>query len=1243
MTFLAPVVRAQAQAVRVITGDVDTRQVQALPNHHPLWANPADDAGAVPSDLALNSLTMVLTRSAQQEAAFQEFLTEQRNPASPNYHHWLTAAEVGERFGLAEEDIATLSSWLQTQGLHVNWVAPSRMFIGFGGTATDIGRAFQTELHYYKVNGEQRMSVNSDPLIPRALAPAIKAVRGLYTIEENPLHYDRALSSISPELGGGASYYLGPSDFDTIYNVPTSVTGAGVTVGIVGESRTDFADFSNFRALTGATFANPTEIIPTAYGGVDPGPAATTCCSPTPTQDEATLDVSRVGSVAPASPILLVAATSASGGIGDDAQYLVNTTPVPAQVMSISFGGCEYVNGSGVVDYWNTLFQTAAGEGISVFVSSGDSGGSGCDQAFTAPPASPDPNSPNALCSSSYVTCVGGTEFNDASDYPAYWNSSTGAALGYIPEGGWNESWNGTTSNVAASGGGVSAYIATPSWQTGTGVPAARAGRYTPDVAFTAADHDGYFGCFAAGGGSCVVTDDSYRFEIFSGTSAAAPGMAGVAALLDQKLGSAQGNLNPALYQLAASVPAAFHDVTVASSGVSSCSVNTPSMCNNSIPGPTGLTGGQAGYLVTTGYDEVTGLGSLNVGTFLNNLVSSPIVPYIQVNSGAWQNTASVTVAVGSTVNLGPQPASGGTWSWTGPNGFTSTSREIDGIRPSSATNVYTATYINASGVTSTLAFTITIGPTAITPYLEVNGGAWQATNNVAVAPGSSVNLGPQAAGSGTWSWSGPGFTSSAQQVNNIPLTSASNIYTATFTNAAGVTNTETFTITIAPTSITPYIEVNGGVWQATNNIAVAPGSNVNLGPQAAGSGTWSWSGPGFTSSAQQVNNVPLNSASNVYTASFTNAGGVTSSEVFTITIAPTTITPYVEVNNGAWQGTNNITVAAGSSVNLGPQAAGGGTWSWSGPGFTSSAQQVNNVPLTSASNVYTATFTNAAGAISTETFTITVAATPIVPYIEVNYGAWQGTNSVTVNPGSIVNLGPQAAGSGTWSWSGPSYTASTQQVNNVPLTSASNIYTATYTNVDGVTSMEVFTITVNATPITPYIQDYGEDGGAWQAVSSITANAGNWVNLGPQAGSGGTWSWSGPNGYHSAAQEIDGVPLTLPTNTYIATYTNPDGVTSTQTFTITIAPTAITPYIEVNSGAWQETNSLTVASGSTVNLGPQPGNGGSWSWSGPGGFLSGAREIDGIPLSDGTNTYVATYTNPAGVTSMETFTITVD
>jgi pimeloyl-ACP methyl ester carboxylesterase len=656
------------------------------------------------------------------------------------------------------------------------------------------------------------------------------------------------------------------------------------------------------------------------------------------------------------------------------------------------------------------------------------------------------------------------------------------------------------------------------------------------------------------------------------------------------------------------------------------------------------VSGSSVSYTVLPNTGTAQRTATLTIGTQAVPVVqpTAVIVPYLEVNGGVWQESADATVNYGSTVNLGPQPVSGGTWSWTGPGEFTSTSRQINGIPLDSGTNAFTATYTTTAGVASTETFTITIAPTTITPYLEVNGGAWQATNNIAVAPGSTLNLGPQAAGSGTWSWSGPGFTASTRQVNDIPLNSASNVYTATFTSAAGVTSTETFTITIAPTTITPYLEVNGGAWQGTNSVTVPVGSAVNLGPQAAGSGTWSWSGPSYTASTRQVNNVPLTSANNVYTATFTNAAGVTSTETFTITIAPTTITPYLEVNGGAWQATNNIAVAPGSTVNLGPQAAGSGTWSWSGPGFTSSAQQVNNVPLTSASNVYTATFTNAAGVISTETFTITVAPTAITPYLEVNGGAWQATNSVTVAAGSSVNLGPQASGSGTWSWSGPSFTASTSQVNNVPLTSASNIYTATFTNAAGVRSTETFTITIAPTTITPYLQDYEQDGGAWQATANLTANYSDTVNLGPQAAGSGTWSWSGP-GFTSSAQQVNNIPLNSPSNVYTASFTNAAGVISTETFTITVAPTTITPYIEVNNGAWQGTNSVTVAAGSTVNLGPQPGSGGSWSWAGPNGYEAGSRQINGIPLSVGSNSYVATYTNPAGVMSTETFTITVE
>ena len=140
-------------------------------------------------------------------------------------------------------------------------------------------------------------------------------------------------------------------------------------------------------------------------------------------------------------------------------------------------------------------------------------------------------------------------------------------------------------------------------------------------------------------------------FNIFSGTSAAAPGMAGVAALLDQKLGSKAGNLNPELYTMAVSEPAAFNQVSVASSGVTNCTVTTPSMCNNSIAGPTGLAGGQAGFQLGAngGYSEATGLGSLDVSQFINNYnyTTPSNAPTVTVSA-----PPSVTVAQSASVEI---------------------------------------------------------------------------------------------------------------------------------------------------------------------------------------------------------------------------------------------------------------------------------------------------------------------------------------------------------------------------------------------------------------------------------------------------------------------------------------------------------------------------------------------------------------------------------------------------------------
>jgi pseudomonalisin len=614
-------VRAQSVLAQSIPPEVNAGQ--PITSHHPQWANAKNDAGILPSATPLDQLTIVLARSPQQEAAFEQFLADQQDPASPSYHHWLTAEQIGQRFGPSEDATTAVTSWLQSQGLHVNWTAPSRTFIGFGGTAAAIGQAFHTEMHAYTVNGKTRISVSSEPIIPADLA--IKSIRGLSTVEDKPLHSASTMNSDDPEVTtGGGNHYLAPADFNTIYDVPTGATGAGQTIGIVGRSRTDFADFDNLRQKTGVTFADPTEIVPTAFGGIDPGPAYTTQQPNSVDLDdqlEAELDVLRAGSVAPAATLLLVVATDNSGGIGADAQYLVQTSPIPADVMNISFGACELDAGSSGVNYWDNLFSQAAAEGISIFVASGDAGASGCDSYFDPPPANPEPNSPNYICSSRYDTCVGGTEFNDTADPSKYWSASSNnnleSALSYIPEGGWNEPLNSNSiPQAASSGGGISGIVEIPVWQPTTGSPT---GRSSPDIAFSASGHDGYFACFAAAGASCVSTNGSYRFEYFFGTSAAAPSMAGITALLDQKLDQAQGNLNPELYALATSTPSVFHDITVASSGVTSCDINTPSMCNNSLPGPTTLTGGQSGYLLADGYDEVTGLGSIDVANFLNS------------------------------------------------------------------------------------------------------------------------------------------------------------------------------------------------------------------------------------------------------------------------------------------------------------------------------------------------------------------------------------------------------------------------------------------------------------------------------------------------------------------------------------------------------------------------------------------------------------------------------------------------
>ena len=165
-----------APTVRIINPINENDLVTLKGNTHPL-ANAKTDRGRVRPDLPMTDLILVLSRSPEEQTAFDKFVESQYTPGSVNFHHWLTPEQVGTEFGVSATDIATISIWLSAHGFSIGEVTKDRLSIRFSGTAAQVESTFHTEIHNLEVKGVQHIGNMSDPQIPAALTPAVVGVK----------------------------------------------------------------------------------------------------------------------------------------------------------------------------------------------------------------------------------------------------------------------------------------------------------------------------------------------------------------------------------------------------------------------------------------------------------------------------------------------------------------------------------------------------------------------------------------------------------------------------------------------------------------------------------------------------------------------------------------------------------------------------------------------------------------------------------------------------------------------------------------------------------------------------------------------------------------------------------------------------------------------------------------------------------------------------------------------------------
>lgn len=551
-------------------------------------------------------------------------------------------------------------------------------------------------------------------------------------------------------------------------------------------------------------------------------------------------------------------------------------------------------------------------------------------------------------------------------------------------------------------------------------------------------------------------------------------------------------------------------------------------------------------------------------------------------------------VCVGSTINL-TGPASSGTYVWSGPNAFASSTQNPSISNATAANGGTYSLYVVENGCTSG---TGTVSVTVINPPITPSF-----TTNSPVCQGSTITLNGSFYPFVNYIWSGPnGFSATGQNasVPNATLANAGNYSLAL--SASGCTSTATVqAVVVNPSPAAPT---------ASGNSPVCAGATITLTSTGAGAGTYYWTGPNSFTSNTQNPSIPSASAANAgaYQSYYIENGCTSSAAVYNIVVNAIPATPSPS---------SNSPVCVGSTLNLSTNTATSGSYVWTGPNsFNSSLQNPSISNVTSANGgTYNLSVVENGCSSSVASISVNVISPPVTPSFTTNSPVCEGgTITLTGATYPIVS----------YQWSGPNgYTASGQTVSIPNATTAnSGNYSLTIAASGCTSTATVQSVVVNPTPPAPTLS------------GNSPVCAGSSINLNASA-TGGTYYWTGPNSFSSTLQNPSISPATAAnTGTYSAYYIENGCTSSAATYAVVVNALPATPVASSNSP---------VCVGNAITFTTPTVTGGSYSWSGPNAFSSASQNpsIATASLNDA-GTYSVTVTQNGCTSAAGTVTVSV-